>query len=218
MTTITSTGIDTALLASNQTTVAQTTESASQSNQPNTVESSDSTSNLDKVDISTRAQKIQQLNEEFFSSGVKTFQISQDFILRLEEYEFITAEEANKLSSNVTTDDSSDESTVSKLSDFIDNFTTDIQEESPNDSIIAILQQAQTVLDNFNSPSQSSLNINIPQINNQLQSYIDSSEQLAEADKKQLDQLVLALDVANILTPGTNTTTQIDSYLAIINL
>ncbi|PHS32643.1 MAG: hypothetical protein COA95_02495 [Methylophaga sp.] len=212
MTTITSTGIDSALLTSNQTTVA------SQSNQSNTVEESDSTSSLDKINISTRAQKIQQLNEEFFSSGVKTFQISQDFILRLEEYEFITAEEANKLSSNVTIDNANDESTVSKLSDFIDNFTTDIQEESPNHSIIAILQQAQTVLDNFNSPSQSSLNINIPQINNQLQSYIDSSEQLAKSDRKQLDQLVLALGVANILTPGTNTTAQIDSYLAITKL
>lgn len=212
MTTITSTSIDSAQLTSNQTTVAQTTESASQSN---TVESSDSTSNLDKVDISTRAQKIQQLNKEFFSSGVKTFKITQDFILRLKEYEFITAEEANKLSSNSATDNSDDDSTVSELSNFIDSFTTDIQEGSP---IIKILQQAQTVLDNFNSPSQSSLNINIPQINNQLQSYIDSSEQPAESDRKQLEQLVLALDVANILTPGTNTTAQIDSYLAIINL
>jgi hypothetical protein len=41
---------------------------------------------------------------------------------------------------------------------------------------------------------------------------------LPETDKKALNQLVSALDIANILTPGKNTTSQIESYLAINKL
>ncbi|PCJ32949.1 MAG: hypothetical protein COA90_01580 [Gammaproteobacteria bacterium] len=215
MLSVTSTGVDTTFIASKQTTSTVATESVSQSN---TISSSDNTSNLDKVDISTRAQKIQQLNEEFFSNGIKSFKVTQDFIARLEEYEFITAEEATSLGTYAVSNNSNDDSTVSNLSSFINSFTADIKEEDPNNSIIGILQQAQTVLDNFNAPSQSSLKINIPQISSQLQSYIDSSEQLSDTDSNNLNQLVLALNAANILTPGTNTTTQIDSYLAITKL
>jgi hypothetical protein len=218
MSTINSIGIDSSLITNNQTNAAQQTNSASNSK---TVagESNDSTLNQDKVEISTRAQKIQKLNEEFFSGSIESFTISQDFIQRLEEYGFITAGEAGNLGANAETSESSDDSTVGEISKFIDSFTASVRKTDPNNSLIDILQQAKTVLTNFNSPTQSSQNINIVQISSQLQSYIDSSdEQLPEIDKSGLNQLVSALDIANILSPGRNTTSQIDSYLAINNL
>lgn len=218
MSSINSIGIDSSLITNNQTSAANQTSSASNSKTA-TTESTATTVNQDKLEISTRAQKIQKLNEEFFSGSIESFTISQDFIQRLEEYGFITASEASNLASSAETSESSDDSTVGELSKFIDSFTASLKKTDPNNSLIDVLQQAKTVLTNFNSPTQSSQNVNIVQISSQLQSYIDfSTERLPETDKKALNQLVSALDIANILTPGKNTTSQIDSYLAINKL
>tara|TARA_R110001606_G_scaffold361754_6_gene515101 strand:- start:26072 stop:26728 length:657 start_codon:yes stop_codon:yes gene_type:complete len=218
MSTINSIGIDSSLLTNNQTTATNQTSSASNSKTA-TTEPTATTVNQDKVEISTRAQKIQKLNEEFFSGSIESFTISQDFIQRLEEYGFITADQASNLGATSETTESSDVSTVGELSNFIDSFTASVKKIDPNNSLIDALQQAKTVLSNFNSPTQSSQNVNIVQISSQIQSYIDSSnEQLPKTDKQSLNQLVSALDIANILTPGKNTTSQIDSYLAINQL
>jgi len=218
MSTINSIGIDTSLLTNNQTNATNQTSSASNSKTA-TTESTATSVNQDKLEISTRAQKIQKLNEEFFSDGLNSFTISQDFIKRLEEYGFITTGEAKNLGSSAEKSESSDPTTVGELSKFIDSFTASVNKTDQNSSLIDTLQKAKTVLDNFNSPTQSSRNVNIVQVSHQLQSYIDdSAEKLSETDKRSLNQLVSALDVANKLTPGKNTTSQISSYLAIKNL
>jgi hypothetical protein len=218
MSTINSIGIDSSLLTNNQTNATNQTSSASNS-KTTTTESTVTTVNQDKLEISTRAQKIQKLNEEFFSGPIQSFTISQEFIQRLEEYGFITTDQASNLGSNAETTESSDNSTIGELTKFIDSFSASVNKIAPNNSLIDALQQAKTVLSNFNSPTQSSQNVNIVQISSQIQSYIDTAnEKLPERDKKALNQLVSALDIANILTPGKNTTSQIESYLAINKL
>jgi hypothetical protein len=217
MSTINSIGIASSLITNNQTTATQQANSVS--NSTTATASTDSASTQDKVEISTRAQKIQKLNEEFFSEGMDSFTVTQDFIQRLADYGLITADEANKLGASAETSESGDSSTVGELSTFIDSFSESLKKTDPNSTLIDVLQQAKTVLDNFNSPTQSSQNVNIAQVSSQLQNYIDTSgEQLSETDKQSLNQLVSALDVANILTPGKNTTSQINSYLAIKNM
>ncbi len=174
----------------------------------------------EQVQISTRAQKIQKLNEEFFSGGFQSFSITAKFIQRLEEFGFISSDEAQKLGAKAVTSESEDgTATVAELSKFIDSFSASVEKVDPNNSLIDILQQAKTVLDDFENPTDNSKNINVVQISKQIQSYIDSStESLPEADQKALNQLVAALDIINVLTPGKNTTSEIDSYLAIKNL
>lgn len=217
MSTINSIGIDSSLLTNNQTNATNQTSSAS--NSKTTTESTATTVNQDKLEISTRAQKTQKLNEEFFSGSIESFTISQEFIERLEEYGFITADQASNLGANAETTESSDNSTIGELTKFIDSFSASVNKIDPNNSLIDALQQAKTVLSNFNSPTQSSQNVNIVQISSQIQSYIGTAnENLPETDKKALNQLVSALDIANILTPGKNTTSQIESYLAINKL
>jgi hypothetical protein len=218
MSTINSIGIDSSLLTNNQTTATNQTSSASNSKTA-TTESTVTTVNQDQLEISTRAQKIQKLNEEFFSGPIQSFTISQEFIQRLEEYGFITNDQASNLGVNAETTESSDNSTIGELTKFIDSFSASLNKIDPNNSLIDALQQAKTVLSNFNSPTPSSQNVNIVQISSQIQSYIDTAnEKLPETDKKALNQLVSALDIANILTPGKNTTSQIESYLAINKL
>ena len=219
MSTINSIGIDSSLLTNNLASAAKQTSSVSNSTTVASESSSANTANQDKVEISTRAQKIQKLNEEFFSGPIDQFTITQNFIQRLEEYGLITAEQASELAVNTEASDSSESSTVGELSNFIDSFTASVKTIDPNSSLIGVLQQAKTVLDDFNNPTEKSKNINIVQISRQIQSYIDSaSEQLPETDTKSLNELVSALDIANLLTPGKNTTSQINSYLAINNL
>lgn len=216
MSTINSTGIASSLITNNQTSATQQTNSASSSTAST---STNSTSNQDKVEISTRAQKIQKLNEEFFSKGMESFTITQDFIQRLEEYGLISADQASNLGASAETSESGEGSTVGDLSTFIDGFSGSLKKTDPNNTLIGVLQQAKSVLDNFNNPTQSSQNVNIVQVSSQLQNYIETSaDQLPEMDKKALNQLVSALDIAQILTPGKNTTSQIDSYLAINQL
>lgn len=217
MSAINSIGSDASLLTNNQTSTVQQTDSTSSSKSASST--SDNTVNQDKLEISSRAQKIQQLNEDFFSNGIKAFTITQDFIQRLEEYGFLTASEASNLGTNVATSVTSDTSTVGEISKFIDSYVESTKEAAPNSSLIDVLQQAKTVLDNFNNPTESSKSINIVQVSSQIQNYIDTStEQLADSDKKSLKQLVSALDITNILTPGKNTLSQINSYLDIKKL
>ncbi|HEC60287.1 hypothetical protein LCGC14_0997650 [marine sediment metagenome] len=217
MSTINSIGIASSLITNNQTTATQQANAVS--NSTTAAISTDSASTQDKVEISTRAQKIQKLNEEFFSKGMDSFAVTQGFIQRLADYGLITADEATKLGASAETSESGDASTVGELSTFIDSFSESLKKTDPNDTLIDILQQAKTVLDNFNSPTQSSQNINISQVSGQLQNYIDTSgEKLSATDKQSINQLVSALDVASILTPGKNTTSQINSYLAIKNM
>ena len=172
------------------------------------------------VKLSTRSQKIQKLNEEFFSAGPSAFKISIEFIDRLKEYGLLSASEADKISISSAQTNQTDEakSTLGELSIFIDGFLDDIKKTALQSTIISVLEQAQTVIDNLNEPTASSREVNIPSIVEQLKNYnATAAKQLPEADQESLNQLVLALNIANALSPGTNTTAQIDRYLAINN-
>ena len=181
----------------------------------NTEITNPSTEKGDTVKISTRAEKIQKLNEEFFAAGPRAFKITPEFINRLEEYGLLTAHDAKKLGGSVTSG-TQGANTVAELSAFIVGFIESVRQVAPDSSLMEVLQQAQTVLDNFNNPTTQSLNINIPEITQQIKQYSESEiDQLPDADKESFKQLLLVLEAANVLTPGKNTTAEIDQYLAV---
>ncbi len=173
------------------------------------------TDKADTVKISTRAEKIQKLNEEFFAAGPRAFQVTPEFINRLEEYGLITANEADKLGGNAIRS-TQGAKTVAELSVFIEGFIESVKQVAPSSPLIETLQQAQTVLDNFNTPTAQSLAINIPEITLQIKQYNESeTDQLPEADQESFNQLLLVLGAANVLTPGKNTTAEIEQYIAV---
>ncbi|WP_019531693.1 hypothetical protein [Dasania marina] len=175
--------------------------------------------NAETVQISSRAQKIQKLNEEFFSDGPRAIKITPALIDRLAEYGLITQQEANKLGTGLATDSGENNSAVAELSSFIDSYVASVEQLDPEHGIIDTLRQAQSVLDNFNLPTANSRNIDIPQVVEQLQSHMDEvAAALPQRDQQSFSQLLLALGVANVLTPGVNSTTQIDKYLAVSEL
>lgn len=218
MTTINTSTTDLTLISATESTITTSTDMAVAEAETLEPEASGG-AKADTVNISTRAQRIQQLNEEFFSGDPREFTVTSEFIQRLQEFELITAEEASSLGQTVSRDSLSDSSSVGELSLFIDSFTDTVKEIAPDNNIIGILQQAQSVLDNFNTPTPSSLDINIPQVIEQLQDYIGTEAQtLPASDQRDFEQLFLALEIADKLTPGTNTIAEINSYLAIDGL
>jgi hypothetical protein len=221
MSTITALGLDSTLIANTQTSTAQQASLTTSSPDTVTIDTSTHNNSLNNIDISTRAQKIQALNEEFFSAGPQSLVISSDFLQRLEQYGLITSEQANTLGADIIDEDEMEaKPTVSDLSLFIADFTGRLeQSELSNNSLIDALQNAKMVLEHVNSPTDESKNINIVQVSQQLKTYTNSAtEQLSESEKTSLKYITSALDIANVLTPGTHTTAQINSYLAISTL
>jgi len=213
------TGINSTVLPQNQSIITpQASGSTSKID-----DSKNSTTSQDSVTISSRSKNIQKLNEEFFSQGFESFTISKSFVERLTQYGLISAEEANKIVENVDSNDSAGNanpvSTVGELLDFIDSFSESVKKVDPENSLIDVLQQAEEVLKNFNSPMTSSENINITQVSRQLQNYVNTDgDTLPDSDKAAFKRLVSALDIADKLSPGKNTTAEINSYLSTSSL
>lgn len=195
--------------------VAVTEQTSDGSNKKNI--SSENKSGADSVAISSRAQNIQKLNEEFFAQGFASFSITTDFVTRLEEYGLVTAEEASELISRVGGSENEVESanspTINEFIDFINDYSASLENDDPQHSLIDILQQAKEALENLSGNSKT---INISSVTGQLQSYIDThSDEIKDTDKKTFEQIVSALELADILTPSKNVTKQVENYLSI---
>lgn len=171
------------------------------------------------IELSTRAQKIQKLNEEFFSAGPQSVKITATFIERLQEYGFLSAEEATKLSPTPLSAEEQSADTLGELSIFIDDFTAQLQEKFPDSSLIAVLQEAQSAINNFDGSNPPGTATDIKTIIAELAQYASSEEvkSLSGDDQWSLQQLKIALLVADKLGQEDNRSEQINRYLSILN-
>lgn len=186
--------------------------------QSNTASSNLESNEVEPVNISTRAQKIKQLNEDFFSSGSRSFKVTTEFIDRLKEYGFLSAGEADKLTANTNLNktEDGDTKTIAELSKFIDSYVQSIKNVAPESPLLEVFGQAKTILDNLNNPTEASLAIDTHQLIEQLKNYNQTStEALPKADQQSLNELVLALSLANVLNPGKTTSSEINRYLEV---
>ena len=201
---------DTLQTGSNESTVEETT---SQSESATTVVES---AQVEPVNISTRAQKIKQLNEDFFSSG--SFKVTAEFIDRLQEYGFLSANEADKLITNANLYSTENEGaqTIEELSSFIDSFVQTIKDVAPESPLIQMFGQAKAVIENLINPTDSNLDVDTTSLIEQLKSYNQTStEALPSSDQQSIDQLILALSLSNVLNPGKTTSSEINRYLEV---
>ncbi len=210
MTTITST--------SNQNDYSSTTASstASQSSAVSDSEKTPHTSS-DRVEVSSRASKVQKLNEEFFPGGSKTVTITPEFIQRLSEYGLISPEEAEKLDTSVSERNQTADP-LSEISAFIDEMSDKISQQDPQSSLIETLSKAKTVIDGFGINSAAT-NSDIKTIMAQLNEFQQSEQGLLLSDneKTNMDQLELALSVADQMNPQNSSSEQLAHYVAIYN-
>ncbi len=178
------------------------------------------------VSLSGRALSVQKLNQEFFSNGTRGFQITSDFVAKLEEYGLINSTEASRLSPLISPlsrfksqDDKGDHSSLDKVTQFINDFRDELKEENPESSLINILNKAETIIDDFDGSLSDTTKADIKSVLAELNSFTksDAAEGLSEDNKESLNQLGLTLRIADRLNPSTVTSGRVNSYLSVMN-
>lgn len=170
----------------------------------------------DSVVLSSRAEKIQKLNAEFFPGGPSTVSITPEFIKRLEEYQLISSEAAQTL--GAASAESSESNSITKITNAIDEVAVNVKQQDPQSSLIETLSKAKEVIENFGISSAAN-NHDIKGILAELAEYRQSEQGswLTDDDKKNLDQIELALNVADQMNPQSSTSDQLDKYVSIYN-
>lgn len=177
--------------------------------------------NEDQVELSSRAQHLQKLKEEFFPAGYKSIQITPTFIERLHDYGFLSAAEAEKLSPSVSSSSSNsntDTVQISELSQSMDKLSDRLKTEAPNNDLITILQKADTILDNLDAPLSTTQYTNTKSVIAELAEYTNREESplLSDTEKATLHNLEITLRIAEKLNQSDNVSSQINSYLSIL--
>ncbi len=179
----------------------------------------------DSIELSARAKKIQKLNEEFFPAGPKSVKITSAFIQRLQEYGFLSAEEADKFNPTKKSAIEQPASTVGELSLFIDDLSARLKKDAPESGLINLLQKAKSVINNLDGSNPTGADIDVGAVVAELKRYTysegkyseNASSGKAEAldynDKASLRQLSIALQVADKLNPSSNASQKINAYL-----
>jgi len=175
------------------------------------------TAATESVALSSRAQKIQKLNEEFFPSGPKSLQITSTFIERLHEYGLINDSEADRLSTAVSAAEDSSPNQLKDLTLFIGEFSEQLKKDTPTHSLIDTLDRAKSIIDQLDAAKPSA--INIKGVIAELSQYRNSEEakSLSDAEYSSLTLLEASLTIADKLSPETASSEKINHYLKIFN-
>ncbi|GLQ32800.1 hypothetical protein [Litoribrevibacter albus] len=180
-------------------------------------EAQQNSSNDDDIKLSTRAQKIQKLNEEFFPNGPGSLRITGDFIQRLYDYGFISQSEAEHLGGRVSnTKDLPD--SLEKISNNLSIISDRVKLIDSEDSLIDILKRSDAILNNLDGSNPSELAKDITSVNAELTSYLksDEAEKLTEDEVKALKELSTALRIADRMNPANLSAGKLNQYLSFL--
>ena len=212
---------NTALSSSNNNTAqATSTSSIGKSDTADSSNKTDDSGTAKDINISTRAQKLQELSKDFFPSGPQSLKVTPQFIQRLQEYGFISAAQAEKLSPQLKSSTAqSGTKTVAELKGFIETLNNKLEKESPNHSLIDVLKESKSVLESFDKTLTSPKQTNYTSLINKLTEFANSSDTntLNQSDKNALQTLAVTLTIADKLGPAESTTKEINQYLSILN-
>lgn len=172
--------------------------------------------NQDDIKLSTRAQKIQKLNEEFFPNGPGSLRITGDFIQRLYDYGFISQSEAENLGGRIA--DSELPKNLENISNNLSIISDRVKLIDSSDSLIDILKRSDAILNNLDGSNPSELAKDISSVNAELANYLnsDDAEKLTDDEKKALDELSVALRIADRMNPANLSTSKLNQYLSFL--
>ncbi|WP_415898001.1 hypothetical protein ACMXYX_06705 [Neptuniibacter sp. QD72_48] len=211
--------LTTGSIGQHQTSVGTTQNTAeTASTNKSATEKESSKASTQPSNLSDRAQKVQKLNEEFFTGGPKSVKITPEFIQRLNEYGFLNDSEASRYLTDQQSLGTAQDDTVGQLSDFIDDFSNKLREESSESSLVATLEKAKKVLDNLgNTNSNSALDIKTTTA--ELTQYLNSDDAITlnEEDRDHLSQLQMVLGIADKLQPENLSRSQLNDYVRVLN-
>ena len=216
---VSSAQLDTSMLHSTSSSLFRTDDSRSSEE---STSSSSSSSNKD-VSLSGRALSVQKLSQEFFTNGTRGFQVTSQFVSRLEEYGLINGTEASRLSPLVSSAsrfrDQGDNTSLDKVTQFISDFRDELKEDDSENSLIETLNKAEEIIDNFDGSQSAETKADIKSVLAELNSFTksDAAEELPEDDLESLNQLGLTLRIADRLNPSSVTSSRVNSYLSVMN-
>lgn len=165
--------------------------------------------------FSTRSEKLAQLNSEFDirSSG---FRLNQEFISRMAELGLISGADAEGLNSGLPVNADGDKTTdtVQQLNHNIDILSERYQDDP---TLIDILNHSKQVLANFDGTENDQLPSDpftlAAKLNNYLKS--DDATKLTDDERESLQELKLAMTVADRLTPDKRSSAELGKYMEI---
>ena len=185
-------------------------EKTTQSNkelQQNTVQ------NNSKTTLSTKGERLAALNQDFDIVS-PNFTITDDFLTRLAELDFISQDQLANLPQEVGVNNTSDSDSDSSLAT-IKQKTIDIIERFKNDgqaeSLVSTLEKATSIIDGFGKTSSPDIFTTIAQLEQHLQN--NDGVILTDQEKATLNELITVLSIAEKLNPQSHTSTNIDQYL-----
>ncbi len=174
----------------------------------------------DDIQLSSRAQKIQKLNEEFFPSGPQSIRITSDFVARLHEYELISSEDAESISQGITQTkkDGTETNSLEELASFTQRLTEELEESDPGNSLINILKQAREIIEAWEGDNPKAMSA-VTSVANTLENFKHSPaiEELSLSDQRHIMELELAMNVAQRMSPAPEMSGKINHYLDILN-
>ena len=185
-------------------------EKTTQSNkelQQNTVQ------NNSQATLSTKGERLAALNQDFDLVS-PNFTITDNFLARLAELNFISQEQLVNLQQEIGVNNTSDSESSSTLAT-IKQSTSDIIERFKNnghaENLVTTLEKATSIIDSFGKTSNFDIFTTIAQLEYHLKN--NDVVMLTDQEKATLNELKAVLSIADKLNPQSRTSTNIDNYM-----
>ena len=173
--------------------------------------------NSTQASISTRAQKLQKLAEEFFPGGPQTLSITPEFVQRLSDYELITQDQLNSLPASITASNSDDQDSISKLISNSEIILNKLELDPEFKGLFDSLKNAVGQMEQFQAGGSQSFTKSSKLLANELEALFKAMDDtgLTEQETTTIDQMILALNLTDSLNNGSGSSnTVINNYLA----
>lgn len=174
----------------------------------------------DSAALSTRAEKLSALNQEFNIRG-PGFELSSAFVQRLQEFGFISPGEAESLGADLAAGESGSGNLspdgggtgLADLRSVLREFSGSLEESDP---LAPIFQRVDSALGTIESRDGQADNRVLESVRSQLDAALNSdlAAGLDGTMEKSLTQAMDVLLIASRLTPGSQTNAGIETYLA----
>ncbi len=202
-----------------QNSVSNTTTDKTSDSSTTTATSDSQVATTSDVELSTRAQKIQALSEEFFPGGPDTIVITDAFIERLKEYGLISSDDAQTLTASLgSTTDAESTIPLDTLATEVKSLISYLEEQQAEEETIDTLNSALAVIENFDSFSSNTTELNTLLNEVDVIQAAASEQGFSQAQQTTLDDLDTALSIATKLSPDSVTADKVNHYLEVLKL
>lgn len=159
--------------------------------------------------LSSRAGRLSALNQEFDITN-PNFTITDNFITRLAELDFISKNKSAELQQDIGVNNMS-ESTLASIKQSTNEIIDRFKNNEKAQSLVTSLEKTANIIDNFGSTSNSDIFTTIAQ----LEYHLKNNDIVILTDKETatLNEIKAVLSIAEKLSPQSRTATNVDNYM-----